>query len=124
MSKHFKTVFDIFLSFSLLWIVSSEFIHWMEMFRSAEGYKIGLSILWGSYALLLIILGIWKKKKHLRIGAMVLFGVTLIKLFVYDIAHIGTIGKTVVFVSLGVILLVVSFLYNKYKHLISDAGTL
>ena len=118
-SKTFKTVFDILLHFSILWIVSSEFLHWTDMFRFTEGYKI-LSILWGIYALLLIVLGIWKKKKHLRIGAMVLFGVTLVKLFTYDINHLGTIAKTIVFVSLGVLLLVISFLYNKYKRLISD----
>ncbi|WP_205944086.1 DUF2339 domain-containing protein [Pedobacter sp. HDW13] len=61
-----------------------------------------------------------KNKKHLRIGAMVLFGITLIKLFVYDIAYLSTISKTIVFVSLGILLLIISFLYNKYKHLIID----
>jgi hypothetical protein len=120
LQKKFKTVFDIFLYLSILWIASSEFIHWTDMARSTEGYKIGLSILWGCFALLLIILGIWKKKKHLRIAAMVLFGITLIKLFAYDITHVGTIGKTIVFVSLGVIVLIISFLYNKYKRYISE----
>jgi hypothetical protein len=117
-SKRFSTLFDILFHISMLWIISSEFLHWMDMVHATEGYKI-LSILWGIYALLLIVMGIWKKKKHLRISAMVLFGVTLIKLFVYDIAHVGTIAKTVVFVSLGVILLVISFLYNKYRHVIN-----
>ena len=118
-TKTFKTVFDIVLHLSILWIVSSEFLHWIEMFHYTEGYKI-VSILWGMYALLLIILGIWKKKKHLRIGAMILFGVTLMKLFVYDMTHFGTIAKTIVFVSLGIILLIISFLYNKYKRFISE----
>ena len=53
-------------------------------------------------------------------GAMVLFGVTLLKLFLYDIASMNTITKTIVFVSLGILLLIISFLYNKYKHKISD----
>jgi uncharacterized membrane protein len=81
---------------------------------------LGLSILWGIYALWLISLGIWKQKKHLRIGAIVLFGLTLVKLFVYDISHLDTISKTIVFVSLGVLLLIISFLYNKFKNLILD----
>jgi uncharacterized membrane protein len=117
-SKKFRTIFDILLHFSILWIVSSEFLHWSKMFQS-ENYRI-LSVLWGIYALLLIILGIWKKRKHLRISAMVLFGIVILKLFVYDITHLGTIAKTIVFVSLGIILLIISFLYNKYKRLISD----
>ena len=118
-SKKFDTLFDVLFHFSMLWIISSEFLHWMNIAHATEDYKI-LSILWGIYALLLIVLGIWKKKKHLRISAMVLFGVTLIKLFIYDITHFGTIGKTIVFISLGIILLTISFLYNKYKRIISD----
>jgi uncharacterized membrane protein len=92
----------------------------MDLSDSEQSYKLGLSILWGLYALLLIILGIWKKKKHLRIGAIILFSFTLIKLFFYDISSLNTISKTIVFVSLGVLLLIISFLYNKYKHIIAD----
>ncbi|MFI2743700.1 DUF2339 domain-containing protein [Zhouia sp. PK063] len=117
---NFKVVFDLIVHMSILWISSSELIHWMDIANSAQLYKLGLSILWGIYALLLIILGIWKKKKHLRIGAIVLFGITLIKLFFYDISNLNTISKTIVFVSLGVLLLIISFLYNKYKHIISN----
>ncbi len=49
-----------------------------------------------------------------------IFGVTLIKLFIYDVSHMDTIPKTILFVSLGILLLIISFLYNKYKHIISD----
>ncbi len=116
----FRRAFDFLLHITVLWILSSELIHWMDIAQSAQSYKLGLSILWGIYSLFLIILGIWKKKKYLRIGAIILFGVTLIKLFFYDISHLGTISKTIVFVSLGVLLLIISFLYNKYRHIIFD----
>lgn len=115
-----KVAFDFLLYTSILWIASSELITWMDIMKFSQSDKLGLSILWGVYALLLIVLGIWKKKKHLRIGAIGLFAVTLIKLFFYDISHLDTIAKTIVFVSLGVLLLLISFLYNKYKHLISE----
>lgn len=112
--------FDLVLHVTVLWIGSSELIHWMQMGHSTQTNKLGLSILWGSYALFLIALGIWKKKMHVRVGAIVLFAVTLLKLFFYDISHLETISKTIVFVSLGLLLLIISFLYNKYKHLIFD----
>ncbi len=105
---------------SLLWIISSELLHWMDMFGHAQSYKLALSLLWGMYALMLIALGIWKGKKFLRIGAIVLFSVTLCKLFFYDLRALNTISKTIVFVSLGILLLIISFLYNKFKHKISD----
>jgi uncharacterized membrane protein len=112
--------FGILFHITLLWIVSSELINIMDLSGSTQSYKLGLSILWGVYSLMLIALGIWKKKKHLRIAAIVLFSVTLIKLFFYDISQLGTLSKTIVFVSLGILLLVISFLYNKFKHKISD----
>jgi uncharacterized membrane protein len=65
-----------------------------------------------------VIIGIWKRKKHLRIAAIGLFAITLMKLFFYDLTHLDTIAKTIVFVSLGILLLIISFLYNKYRHLI------
>lgn len=74
----------------------------------------------GIYALVLIILGISKDQKHLRIMAIVLFSFALLKLFFYDTEQLGTIGKTIVFVTLGVLLLMVSFLYNKYKNSMTE----
>jgi uncharacterized membrane protein len=74
-----------------------------------------LSILWGIYALVLIVIGISKQQKHLRVIAITMFSITLVKLFLYDTEGLGTIGKTVVFVSVGVLLLIVSFLYNQFK---------
>jgi len=121
--KNFKMAFELLLHTTILWIASSELINWMDIFKSEQSYKLGLSILWGIYSLFLIAFGIWKKNKPMRIGAIALFGVTLIKLFFYDISHLNTIAKTIVFVSLGVLLLIISFLYNKYKNLISHDET-
>lgn len=115
-----KFVFDSVLYGSLWLILSSELINWMDVSGYQDSYKLGLSILWGIYALFLIVLGIYQNKKYLRIGAIVLFAITLAKLFLYDIAQLSTISKTIVMVSLGIILLIVSFLYNKYKSLIFE----
>lgn len=115
-----KLPFVALLHISILWILSSELLQWMDLAGSNQTYKLGLSILWGVYSLFLIAYGIYKNNKYLRIGAIALFAVTLIKLFFYDIASMNTITKTIVFVSLGILLLIISFLYNKYKHKIAD----
>lgn len=118
-----KLPFELLLYISLLWILSSELLNWMDITSSKDSYKLGLSIFWAIYSLSLVTLGIWKKKKYLRIGAIILFGVTLLKLFFYDIVELDTISKTIVLVSLGVVLLIISFLYNKYKYIIADDTT-
>jgi hypothetical protein len=115
-----KNLSFLFLHLAIVWVLSSELLHWMDIFSNKAGYKLALSILWAVYSLLLIVLGIWKKNKLIRFGAIALFGATVVKLFFYDLTHLSTISKTIVFVALGIILLIISFLYNKYKHIISD----
>jgi uncharacterized membrane protein len=117
-NKNLNKVFEIVLSISIIWICSSELINWLSLSGSSEVYKHGLSILWGVLSFILVGYGIWKKKKHLRITAIALFAGTLIKLFVYDLTNLDTIQKTIVFLSVGAILLVVSFIYNKYREVI------
>jgi hypothetical protein len=111
-------IFEITLCISIVWAGSSELINWLQLSGSTEIYKHGLSILWGVFALIFIVYGIWKNKKHIRISAIVLIGITLIKLFLYDLTNLKTIPKTIVFVSIGILFLIISFLYNKYRNAI------
>lgn len=120
MNVSYKVFFNLLLAISILWIASSELINWLDIAGSSQAYKLGLTIFWGVYSLVLISLGIWRNNKNLRIGAIVLFSITLIKLFFYDISHLNTLSKTIVFVSLGILLLIISFLYNKFKDIIFD----
>jgi len=119
---HKKAIQFFWLGFHVvvLWILSSELLHWMDFYGNKHAYKISLTILWASYSLLAVSLGIWKKLKYLRVGAISLFGLTLVKLFIYDLAHLSTIQKTIVLISVGFLLLIVSFLYNKYTNVINE----
>ena len=119
-NRTMQKVFYLLLHIVILWVLSSELLNWLDIAENNAAYKLGLSILWGMYSLWLIIFGIWKNKQYLRIGAIALFGITLIKLFFYDISDLNTISKTIVFVSLGILLLIISFLYNKYKNKITN----
>jgi uncharacterized membrane protein len=121
-SKYAEMALDLLLHLNLISAGSGELMTWLKLNEFAQFDKLGLSIFWGMYSLLLIGLGIFRKKQHLRIGAIVLFGITLIKLFFYDIANLSTMSKTIVFISLGILLLIISFLYNKYKNSITGAN--
>jgi hypothetical protein len=120
-----KVFFDLILHIFIFAMLSYQLKYYFFEFTSnRESGNLSLSILWGIYALALIILGIAKRQKHLRIMAITLFSITLIKLFLMDITRFDTIGKTVVFVSLGILLLIISFLYNKYKtYLLEDSDS-
>jgi uncharacterized membrane protein len=88
----------------------------------SQNHKIGYPILWGVTSFTLIAIGLKKKIKHLRIISLTLFLVTLLKLFFVDIQGISEGGKIAAFISLGLLLLVVSFMYQRLKKiLLADA---
>jgi len=116
-TKRRWVLMELFVAIFVWVILSNELLTWMDINDVADSFKLGMSILWGIVALLYIIFGLWKGKKHIRIFAIVLFAITLLKLFFYDISHLGTIAKTIIFISLGILLLITSFLYNKYNNL-------
>lgn len=82
--------------------------------------KIGYPIVWGIFSFIFLIIGIKKQWKNLRIIALALLGLTILKLFVYDINNVSETGKIVAFILLGVLILIISFVYQKVKKLVVD----
>ncbi|KAF2514354.1 DUF2339 domain-containing protein [Flavobacterium foetidum] len=82
--------------------------------------KTGYPILWGILAFVFLIIGIKKQIKTLRIIALSLLGLTVLKLFLYDISNISETGKIISFILLGILVLIISFVYQKIKVLVID----
>jgi uncharacterized membrane protein len=82
--------------------------------------KTGLPILWGVCSFAFMWLGMHHKNRTLRIVSLSLFTLTLLKLFIFDIQNISAGGKIAAFFCLGVLLLVVSFMYQRLKKIIID----
>lgn len=82
--------------------------------------KTGLPILWGLCSFGFMWLGMHYKNRTLRIISLSLFTLTLLKLFIFDIQNIPAGGKIAAFFCLGVLLLVVSFMYQRLKKIIID----
>ncbi|MBI9069575.1 MAG: DUF2339 domain-containing protein [Salinivirgaceae bacterium] len=82
--------------------------------------KLGYAVLWGISSFLLMIIGMKMKEKFVRILSLALFAITIIKLFVYDISNLSEGGKIIAFILLGVLLLIISFMYQKVRKLVID----
>ena len=72
-----------------------------------------LSASWVMYAALLVLAGMRTKYAPIRYFAMALFGVSLLKIFLIDLATVGGIYRVIGFLVVGVILVLVSFLYQR-----------
>jgi uncharacterized membrane protein len=83
-----------------------------------------LSILWTIFSIVLMLLGFDKESVRMRITAICLFLFTLGKIFFIDIADVSTPYRILSFFILGVILLVSSYLYYRFKDkiLASEPG--
>jgi uncharacterized membrane protein len=104
----------------LLVILSSELVTVMLLImgkpNSPLPYREGFSILWGLYSFLLIGLGFKQKTQTLRIAGMVLFAITLVKIFFFDLVNLPILSRTGLFLALGLLLLGASYMYQRFRE--------
>lgn len=124
--SRFKTVTTWLFHGVLLVLLSNELSHIITMLHLNEyshyqtvATHMGFTVLWGMYSMTLIIYGILRKRKDLRVIAIVLFALTILKL-VSDAMSMSTGYRLIVFIVIGIILLLVSFMYQKFKPLLMD----
>jgi uncharacterized membrane protein len=81
--------------------------------RNAQ--NLSLTALWAIYAVILLVIGIRWRKRWLRLGALALLLVSIIKVFVYDVWTLETVYRILALVGLGILLLVSGYLYQRYS---------
>ena len=77
----------------------------------AEGFT--YSALWMGYGALLMVIGFWRKSAFFRWQALFLIAATIVKVFIYDVSQLDRGYRILSFMILGVLLLAVSFVYQK-----------
>ncbi|HKV64184.1 MAG TPA: DUF2339 domain-containing protein [Candidatus Acidoferrum sp.] len=80
---------------------------------SGLAQHLALSLLWTAYASGLIALGVSRESALLRWQALILFGLVVVKVFIYDSSFLERFYRIVSFFILGLVLLTVSFLYQR-----------
>jgi uncharacterized membrane protein len=77
--------------------------------------QLTLSIFWALYALAAIGVGIWKRLREVRLLAMGLLYLSILKVFLLDLAGLQQPYRIFSFLTLGVVLLLVSLLYTRFE---------
>jgi hypothetical protein len=77
---------------------------------------LSITVVWLVYAIGTIVAGVYYRSAAVRILALSVFLLTTGKVFLYDVRHVSDAWKTVAFTALGVALLLVSFVYRRYRH--------
>ncbi len=130
MDDGMQTLFTWILSAGIVTFLSLEFCLMSNALFYSKLHSIGrietvyvktaLPILWGLLSFALMWLGMRLKVRTMRIVSLSLFSLTLVKLFFFDIVDIPQAGKIAAFFCLGVLLLIISFMYQKVKKIIVD----
>jgi hypothetical protein len=76
---------------------------------------LSITVVWLLYAIATMVAGIYYRSATIRILALSLFVLTTGKVFLYDVWQVSREWKTVAFTALGVALLLVSFVYRRYR---------
>jgi hypothetical protein len=80
--------------------------------------QLSLSGIWLLYSIVLMGFGLWRRQQGLRIFSIILFGITILKAFLFDLSFLETLYRIYSFFALGLILVAVSYLYQRYKAVI------
>ncbi|MEK6983507.1 MAG: DUF2339 domain-containing protein [Nanoarchaeota archaeon] len=96
-------------------------IIWLEIWdtkMALNAKKLWTSLAFILQAIIVLSFGFSAKIKLFRIMGLLLFGLSILKVFLYDLSNLETGYRIISFIVLGIIALLGAFLYNKYKEYI------
>jgi uncharacterized membrane protein len=96
-------------------LLSYEVFTPFKLSGQTEAAQLALSSTWFVYGLTIMWVGFSRRSLPLRIGGLVLLAISILKVFLYDLGNLEQPYRIISFIGLGVILLVASFLYTRFK---------
>lgn len=113
--------FLVLANFLTLWALSAEVVAYHNVFGSSSGKNlsnvsnVSVSILWAVYAVTLTVIGFVNKYTIVRRMGLALFMLTAFKVLIIDVWDLGDVYRIVSFLTFGLICLIASYLYVKFK---------
>ena len=108
-----------------LWLLSAEIITsaYSEFLDLPEDARenvasLGLSLLWAVYAAALIVLGIVRRLRWIRLAGLALLAVPVVKLFAFDSLQLEQEYRVIAFLSLGLMMVAGGLLYQRYSKVV------
>jgi uncharacterized membrane protein len=110
-----------FVCFAML---TQEVLAWARRVSEPESVwnaqSAALSILWALYAVALVTWGVLSRFALNRILGLCLMGVVVVKLYLNDVWQLRLVYRVTAFAVLGVLLLLMSFLYSRFRTAIGN----
>lgn len=118
--------------FAIIGLSAEAIGHYEQLMRSGElaydmmidlhlAQRLSLSVVWMVYGGAMLAIGLWRRNKLLRIMALALLSITIVKVFFFDLSSLERLYRIISFIVLGVILLGVSYLYQRLRQRMAEA---
>lgn len=120
------TVFGIAANLLAVWALTAETY---DFFRQQQfpapatwenAAQLGVSLVWTVYSALVLKAGMNYRYQPARLFALLLFGVTVFKVFLFDLSFLSTPFRILSFGGLGAVLFLVSWLYSHFRDQIRE----
>ncbi len=121
-------LFGVGAAFLALWELTAETFHvffWYQYPDAATwkfGAHLGVSVVWTLYAAAWLVFGIARRQVAARWLSLSLFGLALLKVFLWDLQFLTLPFRVVSFGVLGLILIAVAWLYSRYGAALHERG--
>ena len=92
----------------------SEGIRIIFNFSASLTQDMTYSLTWALFALIVLVVGLIIESRAARLGSLGLFLLTIFKVFLHDLWQLGQLYRVASLIGLAVVLIFVSFLYQKY----------
>jgi uncharacterized membrane protein len=104
----------------MLWGLGLEAVGWAERTAAPENIRsvvsTSISVLVAAYAVVLVAVGIFQRSAPTRVLGVALIGFVVLKLYLYDVWLLGQFYRMAAFAILGVLLLLMSYFYSRFRR--------
>ena len=108
---------------SLLILEVAERVSTASVQTDFERGHTAVSALWGAVGLGLLVAGLLRDSRALRLGGLALFGISLAKLFLYDLSALSSITRAFSFLAVGALLLAGGFFLQRLSRRLEETQT-
>ena len=112
--KSVATLFTLLFGGSLFLMLNIETIAFFNDYMPGTAFA-AVSVLWGLFSVVMMVLGLWRNNPVLRKISISLFLLTVIKVFFMDMVKVSTPARIISFIAVGMLLIGTSFLYHRFK---------
>jgi uncharacterized membrane protein len=118
---HVLKIVLVLVNVLIVWATSTEVIRFFNGRELELGLDLAspmhftLTILWTGYATSVIFVGMLKNYGNVRLAGLLLLGIPIFKLYVFDIFQLEPVYRVVAFVTLGITFLVTGLAYQRYS---------